>query len=91
MRVLILGAAGKLGRRVAAVMLASEEHQVTLFVRSDDKLRRAVPHETLAKAQVCFKAQALTYVAQNVCPLQKQDGTTSATCTESILQICWRF
>lgn len=59
MRVLLLGANGNLGRRVAAALLASKEHQVTLYVRNAEKLRAAFSAVQLSTAQACRKQASM--------------------------------
>ena len=52
MRILLLGAAGKLGRRLASALLSTGEHSMTLFVRDEARLALAVPAELLDRVKV---------------------------------------
>ncbi len=51
MKVLLLGATGTLGSRITPALL-SHQHQVVVFVRSENKLKETLPPSILSKVAV---------------------------------------
>lgn len=51
MKVLLLGATGNVGSRIAPALLA-HNHQVVLYVRSESKLRNLLPDTILSKVAI---------------------------------------